>query len=167
MCNELKKSDLPWFTRINWHENMPIKIYVIISVPSKVRNCANAQYHQTICAVKSHSCALAISKFKSKMIFNIIFGQNASVLIAFILFLTILPCADAHEYTVHFRYITILCLCFTNTPHSWMQLTLFLSLQKIAYFTVSPLKTGFTIYSNYRSWRNWVNNNNWANIYPN
>jgi len=40
MCNELKKSDLPWFTRINWHENMPIKIYVIISVPSKVRNCA-------------------------------------------------------------------------------------------------------------------------------
>ena len=55
------------------------------SVPSKVRNCANAQYHQTICAVKSHSCALAISKFKSKMIFNIIFGQNASALIAFIL----------------------------------------------------------------------------------
>ena len=78
--------------------------------------------------------------------------------------LTILPCADAHEYIVHFCYITILCLCFTNTPHSWMQLTLFLNLQKIAKFAVSPLKTGFTIYSNYRSW---VNNNNWANIYPN
>jgi len=147
-------------------ETSKFKQSVLTSVPSKVRNCAVPPEFNTAC-VKSHSCALAISKFKSKMIFNIIFGQNVSALIAFILFLTILPCADAHEYTVHFCYITILCLCFTDTPHSWMQLTLFLSLQKIAYFAVSPLKTGFTIYSNYRSWRSWVNNNNWANIYPN
>jgi len=30
-----------------------------INAPSKMRNCAKAQYHQTICAVKSHSRLLA------------------------------------------------------------------------------------------------------------
>jgi len=29
------------------------------NVPSKVRKCATAQYHQTICAVKSHIRTLA------------------------------------------------------------------------------------------------------------
>jgi len=32
---------------------------LVSSVPSKVRNCAIAQYHQTICEMKSHSPALA------------------------------------------------------------------------------------------------------------
>jgi len=31
----------------------------VTRVPSKFRNCTNAQNHQSICAVKSHSCALA------------------------------------------------------------------------------------------------------------
>jgi len=36
-----------------------LSICLTVSVPSKVRNCAIAQCHQTICAVKSHSRALA------------------------------------------------------------------------------------------------------------
>ena len=33
-------------------------VKLLASVPFKVRHCATAQYHHTICAVLSHSCAL-------------------------------------------------------------------------------------------------------------
>jgi len=37
---------------------LAFRVHVAGSVPSTVSNCANAQYHHTICAVKSHSRAL-------------------------------------------------------------------------------------------------------------
>jgi len=37
---------------------------VYVSVPSKVCNCANAQYHQTICAVLYHPRAIATFQIK-------------------------------------------------------------------------------------------------------
>ena len=56
-----KHSKQSWLRKSNvshfwiWHQTT--------SVCSKLRNCAHAQCHQTICEVKSHSCALQHSKF--------------------------------------------------------------------------------------------------------
>jgi len=57
----------------SWHHSLLCSSFVLcnediqllrsdslpISAPSKVRSCANAQYYQTVCAVKSHSRGLA------------------------------------------------------------------------------------------------------------